>query len=299
MRVGEVSDPERIEGLLGDHPIHNIRALTPQQINGDEPLIDRLHPAHALAVFCPAVFDPVGLHASQISKRTRSVDFLAGGIAMSMRETDRCEIDAKETLMTLNESEDALNAVPWPLVTERLTVRRVRDDDVEHTWRYRRLPEVGDYISWWSDSFEEYRRHQWDDKRRRLMLTIEHTDTAAVIGDVMLKIQDGWAQAGMESHARGTEAELGWSLDPAFGGHGYATEAVREVIDACFTHLKLRRVSAGCFADNEPSWRLMERVGMRREEYSRKTGLHRSGVWLDGMLYGLLAEEWQANDHSR
>jgi RimJ/RimL family protein N-acetyltransferase len=31
---------------------------------------------------------------------------------------------------------------------------------------------------------------------------------------------------------------------------------------------------------------------MRREEFSRKTALHRSGEWLDDMNYGLLAEEW-------
>ena len=73
---------------------------------------------------------------------------------------------------------------------------------------------------------------------------------------------------------------------------GTMSAAVRAVIDVCFGALGLRRVYAGCFADNEPSWRLMERIGMRREEFSRKTALHRSGEWLDGMNYGILAEEW-------
>jgi RimJ/RimL family protein N-acetyltransferase len=36
----------------------------------------------------------------------------------------------------------------------------------------------------------------------------------------------------------------------------------------------------------------MERLGMRREEFSRKTALHRSGEWMDGVNYGILAEEW-------
>ena len=71
-----------------------------------------------------------------------------------------------------------------------------------------------------------------------------------------------------------------------------ACEAVSAVIDLCFGPLGLRRVHAGCFAANEPSWRLMERLGMRREESSRKTALHRSGEWMDGLTYGLLAEEW-------
>ncbi|WP_460790284.1 GNAT family N-acetyltransferase [Microbacterium lacusdiani] len=122
-------------------------------------------------------------------------------------------------------------------------------------------------------------------------LVIEREDQ--LIGDVMLRIEDGWAQAEVAEQGRGVQAELGWTLDPAHQGRGYATEALRAVIGACFTQLGLRRVHAGCLAANEPSWRVMERLGMRREEHSRKTGLHRSGEWMDGMNYGLLAEEWR------
>lgn len=192
---------------------------------------------------------------------------------------------------------DHLAGVAWPLQTERLSIRRVRPDDVEHTWRYRRLPEVGEYIGWWTDSFDEYRERQLQPEREAIMLTIElpAADPAAsptIIGDVMVKVEDGWAQHPMAVVARAVQAELGWNLDPAYGGRGFATEAVRAVIDACFTQLGLRRVHAGCFAANEASWRLMERLGMRREEHSRKTGLHRSGEWMDGMNYGLLSEDW-------
>ena len=61
----------------------------------------------------------------------------------------------------------------------------------------------------------------------------------------------------------------------------------------CFEDLGLRRVTATCFADNEASWRLMERAGMRRELYTVRDSLHRSGEWLDGMGYALLADEWR------
>jgi hypothetical protein len=92
--------------------------------------------------------------------------------------------------------------------------------------------------------------------------------------------------------AKGVQGELGWTFDPVFGGKGYATEAVRALIGLCFGPLGLRRVHADCFFDNEPSWRLMERVGMRRELYSVKESLHRTKGWLDGLSYALLAEEW-------
>ena len=67
-------------------------------------------------------------------------------------------------------------------------------------------------------------------------------------------------------------------------------------IDLAFDGMGLRRVTAGCFAANEPSWRLMERVGMRRETVTVRESLHRSGEWLDGMGYALLADERRSTD---
>lgn len=46
-----------------------------------------------------------------------------------------------------------------------------------------------------------------------------------VIGDLLLQIEDGWAQAEVAEQARGVHAELGWVLHPDHAGHGYATEA--------------------------------------------------------------------------
>lgn len=97
----------------------------------------------------------------------------------------------------------------------------------------------------------------------------------------MLDVQDGWGQAELADQAKGVQAELGWVLHPDYAGHGYATEAVRELLRLCFDELGLRRVNAGCFAANTASW-LMERVGVRRELYAVAESLHRSGGRLDG-----------------
>ena len=58
--------------------------------------------------------------------------------------------------------------------------------------------------------------------------------------------------------------------------------------------LGLRRVKASCFVGNHPSYRLMERLGMRRETHAVRDALHPSGEWLDGYEYALLADEWRA-----
>jgi RimJ/RimL family protein N-acetyltransferase len=45
-------------------------------------------------------------------------------------------------------------------------------------------------------------------------------------------------------------------------------------------------------ADNAGSWRLMERLGMRREAHFVKNCYH-DGVWVDEYVYAILAEEWR------
>jgi RimJ/RimL family protein N-acetyltransferase len=184
-----------------------------------------------------------------------------------------------------------LDAVSWPLRTERLSLRRAGPADTEPTWRYRQLEPVSRWLVRAPRTLADYRAHFESPETRAKTLVLERD--GALIGDLMVAVGDAWAQAEVTEQAKGRQAELGWVLDPAHEGHGYATEAVRELLRLCFADLGLRRVEAGCFAANTPSWRLMERVGMRRESHTRKDALHRSGKWLDGMAYGLLAEEWR------
>ncbi|HTN55398.1 MAG TPA: GNAT family protein [Microbacterium sp.] len=192
----------------------------------------------------------------------------------------------------------SLSTVAWPLRTARLEIRPLTTADLDEMWEFRRLPEVNRWLGRAPATREAFHDAYSDPERRAITFLVVLPDAGdgapAIIGDLMIKVEDAWAQAEVAEQAVGTEAELGWALAPSYTGQGYAIEAVRAVIDLCFGTLGLRRVHAGCFAANEPSWRLMERLGMRREEFSRRTALHRSGEWMDGMNYGLLAEEWPA-----
>ena len=181
--------------------------------------------------------------------------------------------------------------VRWPVHTPRLLLRPAEVADVEATWQFRRLESVGRWLTGAPSSLDEYRARYAEPESLAKSLVVELD--GEVIGDLMVAVRDAWAQVEVADRARGVEADLGWVVDPGLGGRGYATEAVREVLRVCFEDLGLRRVSAACFAANEASWRLMERVGMRREAHTVRDSLHRSGEWLDGLAYGLLADEWR------
>ena len=181
-----------------------------------------------------------------------------------------------------------------PLHTARLVLRPATAADADPTWRYRRLPSVNEWLYGSPDDPDAYREMFSDPARlaTTVVVTLGHDAAAPVIGDLMLSRADAWAQRTVADQARGMEAELGWTFDPAHTGHGFATEAVRELIRYCFQDLGVRRVTASCFLANTRSRRLMERVGMRCEQHAVRESLHRSGRWLDTVGYALLREEW-------
>ncbi len=176
------------------------------------------------------------------------------------------------------------------LRTERLELRPARDEDVDRILEYRNLPEVTHWLLRTEVepvSFRAaWRRAAEDPHDHSVVVTLD----GVVIGTVSLELVDGMGQPGMPPR---TEAQLGYTFDPAYGGHGYATEAVTAMVAHAFGRLGVRRITAGCFADNLASVRILEKVGMRREQHGVGDSWHAELGWVDGYTYALLAEAWR------
>jgi len=189
---------------------------------------------------------------------------------------------------------DAITGAPewarlsWPRTTERLSLRPATPDDADAMFAYRSDATVARWMTMLPTDVDSWRADFHQRHPYALMILLD----GEPIGDLFLKTEDAWSQAEVRERASQVHAEIGWCLAPAREGRGHATEAVRELLAIAFDGLGLRRVTATCFADNEPSWRLMERIGMRREARTVKDALHRDGQWYDGLTYALLAEEW-------
>lgn len=74
--------------------------------------------------------------------------------------------------------------------------------------------------------------------------------------------------------------EMGWILNRAYQGKGYAYEAARALMDFAIEVLDADRIVAHCDTRNEPSWRLMEKLEMKLvceqdREYPDERGLAR------------------------
>jgi len=91
--------------------------------------------------------------------------------------------------------------------------------------------------------------------------------------------------------------ELGYVFNENYWGAGYASEAAGTVISGAFGDRGARRIIAVCNPLNCPSWRLLERLGFRREGHLRQNiWFKKDGagqpIWQDTYEYGILAEEW-------
>ncbi len=68
------------------------------------------------------------------------------------------------------------------------------------------------------------------------------------------------------SHLRGLdEIEIGYWFAGASHGRGFGTEAVDAVVQALKIVFPSRHITAECRPENEPSWRLLERLGFRSD----------------------------------
>ncbi len=179
---------------------------------------------------------------------------------------------------------------PWPaLRTPRLLLRPLREDDLADIHVYGGDCEVTRFMTWGPNTPEDSRaaldrmlaeQAVWP--RRNVNLAAERTADGRVIGVVSLWLVD-------RDHPA---AEFGYSFAREAWGQGFATEAAAALIRHAFETLGLHRVIATCNVRNVGSWRVMEKLGMRREGHFRRDRKDNQG-WRDTYLYAVLAREWR------
>ncbi len=184
-----------------------------------------------------------------------------------------------------------MTADPWTVRTPDLVLRRTVEADVEPIVAWRNQPEVTRWLL--------RTRVTADGIRERLRsLGPGSLPVSARVGDRIvatgfLDVVDGMGQDGGDESV-GAEGLMGYVVDPAVAGRGYATQVAEALLAVAFAERGLHRVSAGCFADNVASWRVMEKVGMRREQHGVEHWWHAELGWVDGYTYALLRREWLA-----
>lgn len=152
-----------------------------------------------------------------------------------------------------------------PLRTERLALRLPRADDAERV--YHGYSYDVEAIRWLSflphaslgttEAVVKKWLADWERGAGELVLVIERAEDGQFLGVIGLE-------------PTGTAVSVGYVLCRPAWGRGYATEAVRRVVELAFTHFGVWRVWATCALQNDASRRVLEKAGMRHEGVLRR-----------------------------
>ena len=179
------------------------------------------------------------------------------------------------------------NDIP-ELTTPRLFLRPFRPGDVDDVFEYARDPEWAEFLL--DVVPQPYTRRNAEEFIASRMMA-PNSEFSWVI--VLAGSGVGSITLGVDSEQE--SGEIGYSLAKAHWGRGLMAEAARAVVDWGFAERGLQRISSNADVRNRRSWRVMEKLGMRREGLFRshrkdpRPGCQR----IDTVHYSLLREEWK------
>ena len=172
--------------------------------------------------------------------------------------------------------------------TDRLILRNYRLDDISDFHEYMSQEFTVKYQGYAPLSLEKSEKgvtKRLDDDAHWVC---ELKESGKVIGNIeYTKGKDG-------------NYEIGYEFSEKYGKKGYATEACKTLIEHLFQTLNARRIYAGMDEPNVNSWKLMERLGFRKEAHFieceasfNEKDEQGNPIYVSCYVYALLKKEWQ------
>ncbi|GKX66571.1 GNAT family N-acetyltransferase [Inconstantimicrobium mannanitabidum] len=171
------------------------------------------------------------------------------------------------------------------IISERLIIRRFKKEDWQDLFEYLSDEEVVKFEPYDIYSEQQAKEEAVNRSNNECFYAVCLKESGKVIGNLYFGKGDfdTW--------------ELGYVFNRKYQGNGYASESSKALIDHAFENLGVRRIIALCSDKNERSWKLMERLGMRREglflqNVTFKTDDDGQPIWFNSYEYAILKSEW-------
>lgn len=176
------------------------------------------------------------------------------------------------------------------LDSERIFMRCPKVDDISYIKAYASSAEIAQntfvphpYPDDAATDFVEIAKEGWDN------------DTDFVFAIIEKSSQQLVGVMGIHPTEKHGRAEVGYWLGKPFWGQGYATQALRQLIQFGFEQLDLNRIQAGHFPENPASGRVMQKAGMQYEG-TLKQYLYQRDRYRDVLYHAILREEYDAHN---
>jgi HAD superfamily hydrolase (TIGR01509 family) len=180
-----------------------------------------------------------------------------------------------------------------PIHTPRLILRPFSFSDWEAVHEYASDPETTRHMLWGPNTSLEtqaFLRLQLDPHNRNpdvFAYALVLRETGKLIGSCSLRVE----QPAVEEH-RDSLGSIGYILNRAFWGRGFATECAYALLVFGFERLGLMRITATCRPENEASRHVLEKTGMQLEAHLRDHVIVR-GQLRDTVRFAIEADHWR------
>jgi len=177
------------------------------------------------------------------------------------------------------------------LETERLKLRAIKKSDVNDINEYASNSRTSQYLLWEKHKSLEYTKRFVDIVLAKYKIGDYH-DWAIVLKENQKMIGTcGFTRIDEENSV----AEIGYVLNPAYWGNGFATEAAKKMVAFAFDVLNVNRVEARFLFGNEASLNVMKKIGMKFEGYLREYQLVKGSYRTVG-ISSILKREYVLQD---
>lgn len=171
------------------------------------------------------------------------------------------------------------------IYTERLLIRRFLKSDGKDLYEYLSDEEVVKFEPYEVFSEEQAKKEAFCRAKNDSFYAVCLKDNSKLIGNLYL------------GKGEFDTFELGYVFNRKYQRNGYATESAKRIIDYAFSELGARRIIAMCNPKNSASWKLLERLHMRREgtllqNIYFKFDHEGRPIWSDTYEYAILKTEW-------
>ena len=171
------------------------------------------------------------------------------------------------------------------IISERLKLRRFKFSDLNDFYDYAKNPNVGPNAGWeCHKSKNESIIHIDNFIKNKEVWAIELKENSKVIGSI--GIHKDVKRENPKSRM------IGYALNEEYWGKGYATEALKLIIEYSFNVLNLDIVSAYHYSFNLRSKRVIEKCGFKFEGKLRASSITTNGDIYEDMCYSMLKSEY-------
>lgn len=180
------------------------------------------------------------------------------------------------------------------LSTERLYIRKYSPDDTQEIFdNWASSPDNTKGLAW--------KYHETIEETKKLVQAIissyqlpfnyhwilELRETGECIGSIGLYFCD----------EVNLSAQIGYCIGDDFKGKGYATEAVKAVLEFSFNEVEFNRIDAAIAVWNQDSVKVVEKSGMIFEGIARKKYFFNPDGFEDTFMYSILRSDYEKTDN--